>query len=132
MMVRYKGIYCHVRQYVPSIPIKWGLRIWALVDAESQFVYNFDIYCDNKEMQDVKAPSKGEAQVELRVVKQMVKGLENLGHVVVTDNYSTSIYFFTELLTMDIYATCTIRSNKIELLMTLIAKKELEKPCMGL
>lgn len=80
----------------------------------------------------MKAPNKGEAQVELRVVKQMVKGLENLGHVVVTDNYSTSIYFFIELLTMDIYATCTIRSNKIELLKTLRAKKELEKPCMGL
>jgi hypothetical protein len=47
--------------------------------------------------------------------------IENLDHVVVTDNYSTSIYLSTELLTVNIYATTTIRSNKIGPLKTLRA-----------
>ena len=48
MMVHYKGINCHVRQYVLSRPRKLGLRIWALVDAEAWYVHNFGIYRDKR------------------------------------------------------------------------------------
>ena len=84
-----------------------------------------------KEMPDVKVPNKGELWVGLKVVDQMVKGLENLDHVVVTGNYFTSKYFFIELLIMDIYAIGTTKSNRIGLPKTLRAKKKLRKALHG-
>lgn len=76
MMVCYKGVYCLVRQYVPSKLIKCGLKMWALVDAKAWYVFNFDInYVKNKSMPSVKVTNKGEPQVGLKVVKQLVKGV---------------------------------------------------------
>ena len=28
MMIRYKGIYCPARQYIPKKPQKWGVKVW--------------------------------------------------------------------------------------------------------
>lgn len=68
--------------------------MWVLIDAKRCYVYNFNIYCGKrKEMLGVKVPNKAEPQVGLKLVKQMVRGLDNLGHVVVTDNFLTSILF---------------------------------------
>jgi hypothetical protein len=43
-------------------------------------------------------------------------GLDNLGHVVVMDNFFTSVELFHDLERRGIYATGTIRSNHIGLL----------------
>ena len=45
MMIRYKGSYPPIRQYMPNKPQKWGLKVWCLVDAISKYVYDFAIYC---------------------------------------------------------------------------------------
>lgn len=45
----------------------------------------------------------------------MVKGSENLGHIVVMKNLFTSNSILTELLFVGIYGTQTVRSNKIRL-----------------
>ena len=43
-MVRYKGNYCQVCQYLPPKPVKWGLKIWCLTGAQSKYVFTFHIY----------------------------------------------------------------------------------------
>jgi hypothetical protein len=48
MMVRYKGSYCPIRQYMPKKPEKWGIKFWVLTDSVSKFIYCFDIYCGKK------------------------------------------------------------------------------------
>ena len=49
------------------------------------------------------------------MVLKMVEGLDGKGHVVVTDNYFSSVGLFTDLAAREIYATGTMRSNHIGL-----------------
>lgn len=73
------GIYCPIQQYVVSKPIKWRLKIYALLHVETRFIYNFDINCGkNKGKPSVKVPRRGEPQIGPKVVKQMIKGLKKL------------------------------------------------------
>lgn len=44
LMVRYKGIYGHgMKQYLPSKPVKFGFKVWAAADADSKYLYNFQV-----------------------------------------------------------------------------------------
>jgi hypothetical protein len=45
MMVRYKGSYSPICQYMPKKPEKWGIKFWVLADSVSKFIYCFEIYC---------------------------------------------------------------------------------------
>jgi hypothetical protein len=45
MMVRYKGSYYPIRQYMPKKLEKWGIKFWILVDLASKFIYCFEVYC---------------------------------------------------------------------------------------
>jgi hypothetical protein len=45
MMIRYKGTYCPVRQYMPKKPQNWGIKVWCLADSTLRYVYDIDIYC---------------------------------------------------------------------------------------
>jgi hypothetical protein len=98
MMVRYKGTYSPIRQYMPNKPQKWGLKIWCLADAVSKYVYNFSVYCgkiitgNTAEM----AP-RIHGGLAHNVVMGLMEGLENKGHVVVVDNYFSSVGLFEEL-----------------------------------
>jgi hypothetical protein len=48
MMVRYKGTYSPICQYMPNKPLKWGLKVWCLAYSDSKYVWNFDFYCGKK------------------------------------------------------------------------------------
>jgi hypothetical protein len=115
MMIRYKRSYSPIRQYMPNRPQKWGLKVWCLADAVSKYVYNFAIYC-GKSMENVVQPAtRGEPRLAHNVVLNMVEGLDGKGHVVVMDNYFSSVGLFTEMATRGIYATGTMRSNRVGL-----------------
>jgi hypothetical protein len=124
-MIRYKGSYCPARQYMPKKPQKWGIKVWCLADSIFKFVYNFIFYCgkngDNEEMAP-EAPNalvplvpRGEPRQAHEVVLKLVDGLEGKNHVVVCDNFFSSIGLFTELASRGIYATGTMQSNRVGL-----------------
>jgi hypothetical protein len=117
MMIRYKGSYCPARQYMPNKPEKWGVKVWCLADSKSKFVYNFEIYYGkNPNGPEGQAPARvGEGNMARNVVLGLIEGLEGKGHVFVTDNYFFSIGLFMELANRDIYATGTMRSNRVGL-----------------
>jgi hypothetical protein len=80
-------------------------------------VYNFDIYCgkvENIGRGDVPV-ERGDGSMARSVVLKLMVGLEGKGHVVVTNNYFSSIRLFIELANMEIYATGTMRANQIGL-----------------
>jgi hypothetical protein len=109
MMICYKVSYSPIRQYMPNKPQKWGLKVWCLADTVSK--YNFAIYC-GKSMENVLQPtSRGEPRLAHNVVLNMVEGLDGKGHVVVMDNYFSSVGLFTEMASRGIYTTGTMRSN---------------------
>jgi hypothetical protein len=104
MMIGYKGSYCSAQQYMPNKPQKWGIKIWCLADSISKYVYNFEIYCskiENIGRGDVPV-EHGDGSMAQSVVLKLMVGLECKGHVVVTDNYFSSIGLFIELANMEI------------------------------
>jgi hypothetical protein len=119
MIVCYKGSYCPVRQYMPNKPKEWKIKFWVLTDSSSKFIYCFDIYCF-----DIYCGKNLEAEVRVEapfrqggaaygVVMNLLRGLEDKSHCVVMDNFFTSVPFFRDLANKGIYATGTIRSNRV-------------------
>jgi hypothetical protein len=117
MMIWYKWSYCPTHQYMPNKPEKCGVKVWCLVESKSKFVYNFEIYCGkNANGPEGQALARvGEGNMACNVVLGLMEGLEGKGHVLVTDNYFSSIGLFTELANREIYATGTMRSNCVDL-----------------
>jgi hypothetical protein len=114
MMICYKGSYCPARQYLPNKPCKWGVKVWCVADSSSKYVYNFDIYCGAQNGGDVPA-RRGEGNLARNVVVKLMEGLEGKGHVLITDNYFSSIGMFKELAEREIFATGTMRANRVGL-----------------
>ena len=86
-------------------PVKYGLKVWALASSQSRYVSNVIVYL-----------GAGEAQVEnellgANAVLVAVRGLENRGHVIITDNFFTSVKLHTELLRRGFYATGTLKKG---------------------
>jgi hypothetical protein len=132
MMIRYKGVYCPARQYMPKKPEKWGLKIWCLVDSRSKFVWDFDIYTGaSLETMENKKSSKVEAGLGQRVVESLTVGLRGKGHVVVMDNFFTSVELFRSLEQMGIYATGMVRTNRVGLPAMMKATKTFKKNAQG-
>jgi hypothetical protein len=116
MMVRYKGTYCPIRQYMPKKPKKWDIKFWVLVDSVSKFIYCFEMYCGKNVEAEVRVPvPRGEAGAAYRVVMKLLEGLEGKGHCVVMDYYFCSILLFKDLLAKEIYAIGIVRCNRVGL-----------------
>lgn len=37
IMIPYKGRFCNIRQYTKAKPVKFGVKVWALANAESRY-----------------------------------------------------------------------------------------------
>ena len=57
----------------------------------------------------------------------MLHGMDNKGHVVVINNYFTSINLFEKLLEKRIHATSTVKNNHVGLPCSLCNTKEFHK-----
>jgi hypothetical protein len=99
MMVQYKGKCCLLRQYMPKKPKKWGIKIWCLANSIMKYVYNSIYYgkvepiCDTGGGGGIQSEPNGETLAHV-VMLNLLEGLHDIGHVVVMDNYFTSVGFF--------------------------------------
>lgn len=105
-MISYRGRRCEIKQYLKNKPVKYGIKIWAAADAQSRYIYNLDVYTGKK-------GDSAEKDLDTRVVLQMVQGLENRGHVIVTDRFFTSPRLFDELLGRGFWATGTVLHYRV-------------------
>jgi hypothetical protein len=108
-MICYKGSYCQARQYMPNKPCKWGVKVWCVADSSSKYVYNFEIYCGAHNGGDVLA-RRGEGNLARNVVVNLMDGLHGKGHVLITNNYFSSVGLLKELAEWEIFATGTMRN----------------------
>jgi hypothetical protein len=132
MMIRYKGTYCLLRQYMPQKPQKWSIKVWYLACSVIKFVWNFAIYCGKEEATSTIEPiGRGEPKLAHKVVMELVKDIEGKGHVIAMDNFFTSISLFKELAEKAIYATGTLRSNRIGIPSTLKDTKTFSRMPQG-
>ncbi|XP_037397808.1 uncharacterized protein LOC119264150 [Pygocentrus nattereri] len=95
------------RQYIPSKPAKYGIKIWAACDAASSYVWNLQVYtgkCNGG------APEKNQV---MRVVLNMAQGLS--GHNITCQNFFTSHQLGQDLLKRKLTMVGTVRKGRSEL-----------------
>ncbi|XP_053286688.1 piggyBac transposable element-derived protein 4-like [Pleuronectes platessa] len=112
---------CPFRQYMPSKPAKYGIKLWVACDARSSYAWKMQVYTGK--------PSGGrpERNLGLRVVLDLTEGLS--GRNVTCDNYFTSYELARKLLERNVTVVGTVRKNKPELPPRLLAVKGRSPPC---
>lgn len=101
---------CSFRQYIPSKPAKYGLKIFALVDAKLCYLYNLEIYAG-------KQPN-GEFEVSNKpadVVKRLIQPIEGSGRNLTADNWFTDFDLVEYLRKNKITYVGTVKKNKRQL-----------------
>lgn len=98
---------CRFRQYIPSKPARYGIKVWVACDAQTSYAWKMSVYTGKKD------GARPEVNQGKRVVLELVEGLE--GHTVTCDNFFTSYGLGEELLRRRIAMVGTIRRNKPEL-----------------
>ncbi|CAG9575560.1 unnamed protein product [Danaus chrysippus] len=81
-LVAFRGR-CSFRQYIPSKPAKYGLKIYALVDAKTFYTMNLEIYCG-------KQPDNSPYTVSNKpfdVVDRLVRCVSGSGRNITMDNF---------------------------------------------
>ena len=107
-LVAFRGR-CPFRQYIPSKPAKYGIKIWWCCDAQTSYPLNGQVYL-GKQPDQPREVGQG-----ARVVKDMVAPWYRSGRNVTADNFFTSIPLAEDLLQNGLTYVGTIRSNKAEI-----------------
>ena len=100
---------CPFKQYIPSKPDKYGIKIWICADVKTCYVYNCMPYLGRQ---------PGELRQEnvgAKTVCALLEPLYNSGRNVTVDNFFTSVPLANELLSKKITLVGTLRKNKTEI-----------------
>ena len=104
-LVAFRGR-CGFRQYIPSKPAKYGIKMWWCCDSQSCYPLKGDVYLGRQPGQ------QREVGQGARVVKQLVEPWRRSGRNVTADHFFTSIPLAEDLLKDGLTFVGTIRSNK--------------------
>ncbi|XP_013411025.1 piggyBac transposable element-derived protein 1-like [Lingula anatina] len=104
-LVAFRGR-CSFRQYIPSKPSKYGIKIWWNCDAETCYPLKGDIYLGRQ------PGEQREVGQGARVVKDLTSPWYKSGRNVTADNFFTSVPLAEGLLNDGLTYVGTIRSNK--------------------
>ena len=107
-LVTFRGL-CSVKQYLPSKPAKYGLKIWWCCDAQTSYPLKGDIYLGQQ------PGEQREIGQGARVVKKLVGPWYRSGRNITADNFFSSIPLAEELLQKGLTYVGTIHSNKSEI-----------------
>ena len=76
---------CSFRQYISSKPGKYGIKIWAICEANTSYAWKMQVYTG-------KNPAvEREVNQVARVVKDLIKEIEHFGRNITCDNFFTGI-----------------------------------------
>lgn len=102
---------CSFRQYIPSKPAKYGIKIFALVDTKNAYAYNLEIYAGTQPEGPFQTTWSG-----ADVVKRMIKPIDKTSRNITVDNWFTSVPLALELLEKHrLTLVGTLRKNKKEI-----------------
>ncbi|KAI0218647.1 PiggyBac transposable element-derived protein 5 [Lamellibrachia satsuma] len=113
-MLKFKGR-LSIKQYIKIKPVKWGIKIFTLVEAKTGYVLNLLPYVGKHEDTAVGKTT----QTVLDVGKHYL----NKGHRFFTDNYYTSVELMTKLEDKNTLSCGTVNSNRVGL------PKDMKKTC---
>jgi len=101
---------CSFRQYMPSKPNKYGIKLFALVDAVMFYVLNMEIYAGKQPEGPFYVSNKPS-----EVVKRMAKPIFGSGRNITADNWFTDIELIEDLKEKRLSYVGTVRKNKQQL-----------------
>ena len=105
-MIPFKGR-LGIKQYIKSKPTKWGIKAFLLCDSATAYCYRFEIYIAKNSV------FEGEnLGLTTAVVLNLTKGIENMGHILYTDNFYTSPVLAYNLKNRGIGIVGTVRKNR--------------------
>ncbi|CAG9575734.1 unnamed protein product [Danaus chrysippus] len=110
MLLAFRGR-CQFRQYIPSKPAKYGIKILALADAKSLYIFNLEIYAGKQPEGPFFVSNK-----PFDVVNRLVFPISKTGRNVTFDNWFTSYELISHLLNEHkLTSVGTVRKNKRQL-----------------
>ncbi|CAJ0955096.1 unnamed protein product [Ranitomeya imitator] len=110
---------CAFRQYIPSKPNKYGIKIYALVDASKTYTYNLEVYAGKQPEGPYCVSNK-----PIDVVKRLAEPLFGSGRNITADNWFTSCDLIDYLKIQKLSYVGTVRKNKRELPPQFVSVKE--------
>ena len=103
-MVPHKGR-LSFKQYVKNKPTRWGIKLWVLCEAETGYIFRFQVYL-----------GKEEGNMETNVVRRVVRDLtiteHDKNHHSYMDNFYCDTYLLKELCSRKIFACGTVRPQR--------------------
>lgn len=115
-MVPWKGR-LSFRQYIPSKPDRFGIKLYTLCESRNSYICDFDVYTGSDYNPD---PTAEVSEERLGHSYHVVLGLLrrcaflNKGYSLYVDNYYTSPTLFDELCAEDTSCVGTVRTNRKE------------------
>ncbi|OTF76387.1 hypothetical protein BLA29_002549 [Euroglyphus maynei] len=112
-VVKFKGRISFIT-YNPNKPTKWGIRIYALADSRTGYLFSILPYygsltSDNLSRQDLPVSTR----IPIHLFKKLLEKIPDAkGYHMFTDRYYTSILLAQELLKMNCHLTGTIQTNR--------------------
>ncbi|XP_069618531.1 piggyBac transposable element-derived protein 4-like [Ranitomeya imitator] len=101
---------CGFRQYIPSKPNKYGIKIFAMVDARMMYTMNMEVYCGRQ------PPGPFNVSNKLSdVVKRIAEPVFGSGRNITADNWFTDFDLIDFLKTKKLSYVGTVRKNKRQL-----------------
>ena len=103
-MIKFQGR-SSLKQYMPKKPVKRGIKVWVLGDAQNGYFTRFDVYTGKK-------GDGTDTGLATRVVTELTNHLHNKYHHVFFDNFFTSVELLTQLEENGVYGCGTARTNR--------------------
>ena len=103
-MVRNKGRYSF-RQYIKDKPTKWGMKIWVLAESATGYTYDYEVYTGKSSLKSVNG-------LGYDVVMKLCKSFYEQGYRLFIDNFYTSGFLLSSLLSRKVLSCGTIKPNR--------------------
>lgn len=113
---------CPFRQYIPSKPNKYGIKLFSVVDAKMNYTYNMEIYTGSQPDGPFVVSNKPRD-----VVKRMAEPFFGSGRNITADNWFTDMNLVDELKKKKLSYVGTVRKNKRQLPPQFVATKGRKK-----
>ena len=102
-MVKFKGRLAF-RQYLPSKPTKWGVKVWSLCESSTGYTWNFQVYTG-------RVAGQQEHGLSYPVVMQLTEDLQGSYMKVMMDNFYMGVELLEALRVRGLLACGTVRAN---------------------
>lgn len=96
----------HFKQYIPSKPSPYGIKVWCLAESKSGYMLNFSFYTGKNNNSDL--PHGLGHHVVTNISQQFL----HKNHCFYFDNFFSSIKLAEDLLNMKTYSCSTTRPNR--------------------